>query len=153
MLVLCWNLGEAGALFSSGGTDTPLNELWPGRLARQLGLDQRWAMFAPNPQTEDGTFEVIAVRAQSQIDVLPGLIGAPGIERPLSTNQRWLLFFLELEARPSPGQLAGLGAYVCRTDPAIEAVAITFTQFDHLRDGTRSPPVRSELWRGSCGAQ
>jgi hypothetical protein len=144
-LVLLWNLGEAGATYGAG---TPLNEGWPGRLASLLGLRQRWSMFAPNVQTEDGRFAVLATSAHGSRDVLPAMIG-----KPLEANLRWTLVFLDLLQAHSPQLLHGIGRYGCRVanrDGNFDSIAIRYAHFDHLPDGGQTKVELSELLRAPC---
>jgi hypothetical protein len=143
-LVLLWNLGEAGATYGAG---TPLNESWPGRLASLIGLRQRWAMFAPNVQTEDGQFAVVALEPPG-VDVLPQMVG-----QPLAGNTRWTLLFLDLLQAPSPALLRGIGRYGCEVanrEGVHDFVAVRLTHFEHLRDGGITEPESSELLRERC---
>ena len=144
-LVMVWNFGEAGATYGAG---TPLNDGWPGRLTALIGLRQRWSMFAPNVQTEDGHFAVAALGTQGTLDVLPQMVG-----KPLGDSLRWTLVFLDLLQADSPHLAHGIGRYGCvvaNRGGAYDVITIRYTHFDHLPDGGTTGLEYSELLREPC---
>jgi len=144
-LVLLWNFGEAGATYGAG---TPLNDGWPGRFTSLAGLRQRWAMFAPNVQTEDGHFTVDALGTHGSLDVLPAMIG-----KPLGESLRWTLVFLDLLQADSPLLLHGIAHYGCQVanrDGDYGFITIRYAHFDHLPDGGTTRLDYSELLREPC---
>jgi hypothetical protein len=147
IMVLLWNLGEAGATYGAG---IPLNDGWPGRVTSLIGLRQRWSMFAPNVQTEDGRFAVLASGSAGSRDVLPSMVG-----KPLEESHRWTLVFLDLVQAHSPALLQGIARYGCRVanrDGVFDSVAIRYLHYDHLPDGGVTPAGVAELLREPCRA-
>jgi len=173
-----WNLSEAGARFNVGGAEVVFEESLLGRFTRALRLDQRWSMFSPNPQTEDGWFIVEGtLTSGTRVDVYPALVGLidvtaaptidpdirwqkPGLISSQFPSQRWLLYFLQLVGAPTDVQLRGFETYVCRSwnasqppHRALRRFALDYLRFDHLPDGKTSPVQKIELTARDCPGQ
>lgn len=162
-----WNLSEAGATFVVAGKERPLSETAAGLVARALRLDQRWAMFSPNPETRDGWFVFAARTAQGRwLDVLRVLWG-DRTERPVSWSlpasvaetmgpHRWAMSFLDASLQPKVPELEGLGRYACRAwnsesgHDRVVSVAVVFMAFDHSPSGSITTPEGRLLWKGDC---
>ncbi len=175
--ITLWNLSQAGARFNVGGREVVFEDTLLGRFTRALRLDQRWSMFSPNPQTEDGWFVIEGTLASgAQVDLFPDLVGSPlqpgsadrAIARGLRwqkprlissqfPSQRWLLYFLQLVGAPTDVQLRGLESYVCRSwngsqapDKALRRFALDYLRFEHLPDGQTSPVQKIQLTAQDC---
>jgi hypothetical protein len=169
LTIILWNLSQAGATFQLEGRAVGLEETSLGRFARTLRLDQRWSMFAPNPQTEDGWFVLEGRLASGAIvdlfpDLMNGRIDRAAAQRailrgvhwekpPLISQtfggQRWLLYFLDLvlAERPRQPQLRGLTEYICRfwngslaPDQSLLKFVLHYLRFEHL-PGNRTTAV------------
>jgi len=177
--ITLWNLSEAGARFNLGGNEMLFEESLLGRFTRALRLDQRWSMFSPNPQTEDGWFIVEGtLTSGTRVDVYPALVGLidvtsgpraidpdirwqkPGLISSQFPSQRWLLYFLQLVGAPTDVQLRGFESYVCRSwnasqppDRALRRFALDYLRFEHLPDGKTSPVQKIELTARDCPGQ
>lgn len=174
-----WNLSEAGARFNVGGEEVLFEESLLGRFTQALRLDQRWSMFSPNPQTEDGWFIVEGtLTSGTRVDVYPALVGLidatsgpraidpdirwqkPGLISSQFPSQRWLLYFLQLVGAPTDVQLRGFETYVCRSwnasqppHRALRRFALDYLRFEHLPDGKTSPVQKIELTARDCLGQ
>lgn len=170
LTIILWNLSQAGATFQLDGRSVGLEETPLGRFARALRLDQRWSMFAPNPQTEDGWFVLEGQLASGAIvdlfpDLMNGRVDRAAADRAISRGvhwekpplisqtfggQRWLLYFLDLvlAERPSKVQLRGLTEYICRfwngslaPDQSLLKFVLHYLRFEHL-PGNRTTAVQ-----------
>jgi len=179
LAIVLWNLSQAGATFQLDGRDVGLEETLLGRLARTLRLDQRWSMFAPNPQTEDGWFVLEGkLSSGATIDLFPDLVSghvdgaamdlalARGLhwEKPPLISQtfsghRWLLFFLELALaeRPSQVQIRGLSEYICRfwngsigPPQSLLKFTLYYLRFEHLPENRTTPVERVQIRAHEC---
>jgi hypothetical protein len=170
-LVCLWNLGEAGATVNVGGEDKPIADTLAGKMALAFRLDQRWAMFAPNPQTEDGWFVMPAVTADGrQVDALRWTLGLAArrsqaglsLDEPSPTAialgpHRWAMFLIDLAVEPEQPALEGLSRYACRkwnagalASDRIEARSLVYLAFEHQADGTVGATVPRQLWKQTC---
>jgi hypothetical protein len=174
-----WNLTEAGAKFGVAGSEVDFERTLLGRFALALRLDQRWSMFAPNPQTEDGWFVIDGTLADgARVDLFPDLVGGvldagsadravargihwekPGLISSQFGDQRWLLYFVQLLGAPTRVQLRGLGDYVCRfwngAEPqarALRRFALDYMKFEHLPEGNTTPVQKVQLIAKDCPA-
>jgi hypothetical protein len=155
VLVLLWNLGEAGATFVVRGQERELASTTVGAAVRALGLQQRWAMFSPNPQAQDGWFVAAAPTAGGQfVDLLPTLWGEPSrpltvrLDRPLSIAdslgpRRWAMAFLDLAQDPRSAAVEGLARFLCRKSD-VPGVKVIYMRFEHL-PGHKSTPVEPRV--------
>jgi hypothetical protein len=175
--ITLWNLSQAGAKFGVAGSEVAFEQTLLGRFAQEMRLDQRWSMFSPNPQTEDGWFVIDGTLADNaRVDLFPQLVSgnadATSSERTLARgirwekpelissqfgNQRWLLYFLQLVAAPSDAQLRGFGGYVCRfwnssNEPpkSLRRFALEYMRFEHLPGGKTAPVEKIRLAAGVC---
>lgn len=153
--VFVWNLGEAGATVVSGDRDVEIRDTWLGSAVLFLRLDQRWSMFAPNPQTEEAWLTIEGTwPSGAHADLTPGIRSADA-KIPAPTSHRWAMYYLDLAARPTGPGLEGLARYVCRTAHAPEGpqeVAIFDHRFDRLPGGSRTPTQTSLLATTRCAA-
>jgi len=175
--ITLWNLSQAGAKFGAGGSEVAFEETLLGRFALLMRLDQRWSMFSPNPQTEDGWFVIDGMLVDgARIDLFPelvtGAVDATSAERAVARgirwekpdlissqfgNQRWLLYFLQLVAVPSDAQLRGFRDYVCRfwnegkqPRKSLQRFTLDYMRFDHLPGGKTTPVEKIQLVSGVC---
>ncbi len=175
--ITLWNLSQAGAMFGLAGSEISFEETMLARFAMALRLDQRWSMFSPNPQTEDGWFVVEGTLVDgARVDLLPDLVGAgvgpnsadratargirwekPALISSQFTDQRWLLYFLQLVGAPTAVQLRGFADYVCRfwngmepRSQALRRFALQYMRFEHLPEGRTTPVEKIQLIAGSC---
>jgi hypothetical protein len=161
-LALLWNLGEAGATFMVAGSERDVRSTFTGAVARALGLQQRWAMFSPNPQTEDGWILVAGrISASETVDLTPALWGGAGAARALQAQKpasiadalgphRWAMLLLDASLDPKPAALEGIARYACRKwneerpQRRLARVTIVFMRFEHL-PGHRTTPVEPHV--------
>jgi len=175
--ITLWNLSQAGAKFGAGGSEVAFEETLLGRFALLMRLDQRWSMFSPNPQTEDGWFVIDGMLVEgARIDLFPelvtGAVDATSAERAIARgirwekpdlissqfgNQRWLLYFLQLVAIPSDAQLRGFRDYACRfwnegkqPRKSLQRFTLDYMRFDHLPGGKTTPVEKIQLVSGVC---
>jgi hypothetical protein len=175
--ITLWNLSQAGGTFGFAGKEIAFEETMLARFAMTVRLDQRWSMFSPNPQTEDGWFVVEGTLVDgSRVDLLPDLVGGdidassadraiargirwekPGLISSQFGDQRWLLYFLQLVGAPTPVQFRGFADYVCRLWNGIEPrsrslhrFALHYMRFEHLPEGRTSPVEKIQLISASC---
>lgn len=175
--ITLWNLSQAGARFGFAGSEFAFEETLLGRFAIALRLDQRWSMFSPNPQTEDGWFVVEGTLADGgRVDLLPDLVGGesepdsasratprgirwekPPLISSQFTDQRWLLYFLQLVGAPTAVQFRGFAGYVCHSwngaehrEQALRRFALQYMRFEHLPEGRTTPVEKIQLIAGSC---
>lgn len=172
VLGLLWNLGESGATVRWGDRDVAIPDSSIGHLAQALRLDQRWSMFSPNPQTEDGWLVMAAQTVEGErLDLLPWLLGHPallgkdafvpparmsdafGFER----SHRWAMALLDLAGNPRAPALEGLAGYGCRewntmASPSkrVQKVDLLYVRFEHLPGGATSPATTRHLWHQEC---
>ena len=159
-----WNVSEAGATFVVGGRARGLGETLLGRAALALRLDQRWSMFAPNPETKDGWFVLVAATADgalwnavsslwdagAPLPRLEAVTPAPESIADAMGPHRWSVYLLEESLDPKPVTLAALAAYVCGRRPELTSVEVVLASFDHLPDRTRTALTTRSLWREHC---
>jgi hypothetical protein len=171
-----WNLSQAGARFNVGGGEVAFEDTLLGGFTTALRLDQRWSMFSPNPQTEDGWFVVAGTLSSgASVDLFPALVSSvesgstaraidpgPPWQKPrlISSqfpSQRWLLYFLQLVGAPTDAQLRGFEAYVCRSwnashssDGALRRFTLDYLRFEHLADGKTSSVQKIQLTAKDC---
>ncbi len=171
VLVVLYNLGDAGAMVNVDGQYKPIGETLPGVTARALGLDQSWSMFAPDVQTEDGWFVMPAVTEDgSHVDALRWTLGlaatrgesllSPAEPSPTAEalgSHRWAMFLIDCAVEPQPAALEGLSRYACRkwNDGAadhdrIGSLSLDYLAFRHQPDGGVGPIVPRKLWQQSC---
>jgi hypothetical protein len=163
-LVALWNVSEAGATFVVGGKARRLGETLLGRAALALRLDQRWSMFAPNPETKDGWFVVAAATADGALWDAVTLLWEPGAPLPrleavteppesiadAMGPHRWSVYLLDQSLDPKPAALASLASYVCGRRQGFTSVEIVLASFDHLPDRTRTALTTRRLWKERC---
>lgn len=133
------------------------------RLARPVGLDQRWSMFAPKPMRIDGWMVVSGQRADGRlVDAWQG--GGPARwtkpEDPAGRypNYRWLGFMVKLAVdRDRSRQKEYFADWLCRrgrahadAQPDLEFVSIDFVQELTLPDGEEAAPIPIKLIRHRC---
>ncbi len=161
-LALLWNLGEAGATFMVAGSERDVRSTFAGAVARALGLEQRWAMFSPNPQTEDGWIVVAGrISASETVDLTPTLWSGAGAARAVQGQKpasiadalgphRWAMLLLDASLDPKPAALEGIARYACRQwneerpQRRVARVALVFMRFEHL-PGHRTTPVEPRV--------
>ena len=175
--ITLWNLSQAGAKFGAAGSEVAFEETLLGRFALLMRLDQRWSMFSPNPQTEDGWFVIDGTLADgARIDLFPelvtGSVDSASAERAVARgirwekpdlissqfgNQRWLLYFLQLVAVPSDAQLRGFRDYVCRfwnegkqPRKSLRRFTLNYMRFEHLPGRKTTPVEKIQLASGIC---
>ncbi len=148
----------------------PRNATWlpagVNEIARQVGLDQRWSMFAPHPSRVDGWFVLSGRHADGLLVDLQRKEGAPRWTKPADVgaqypNHRWMGYMVKLHTnRERSAQKEAYAAYLCRewnldppSDQRIDHVSIDFVQeLTHI-DGTEDPPIRLMVLRTECDAQ
>jgi hypothetical protein len=175
--ITLWNLSQAGAIFGLAGNEVAFEETMLARFAMAMRLDQRWSMFSPNPQTEDGWFVVEGTLVDgARVDLFPDLVGGqidvnsadraiargirwekPGLISSQLGDQRWLLYFLQLVGAPTAVQLRGFADYVCRfwndiepRSQALRRFALQYMRFEHLPEGRTSRVEKVQLISASC---
>lgn len=148
----------------------PRNATWlpagVNEIARQLGLDQHWSMFAPHPNRVDGWFVSSGRHADGLLVDLQRKEGAPRWTKPadvgsLYPNHRWMGYMVKLHTnRKRSSQKEAYAAYLCRdwnsrhpNEQQIDYVATDFVQELTHVDGTEDPPIRLIVLRADCSAQ
>lgn len=148
-LELACDLSEQGATWATQAAtperlDAPV---WP--VIRGLRLDQRWAMFAPNPQTDDEWLELNATLADGRrVDVMPDVLDQPMLLAHRPQRHRWLMLVLQMTGAPDEAALQGLGGYGCgqsrETAVRVDIERVVFAP------GAVTPRERRVVWSQSC---
>lgn len=155
-----WNVGESGVVLTLRESGRRIDGTLFWEFVQLFRLDQRWAMFAPNPQREDGWFVLESqMRDGTTADLFQELVGA-GARREVSWEKpplisatfghhRWAMFLLPLMGRPPRAQLEGLAQHVCRRGDVLEA-RLHLMHFEHLAGGHSSPVEKRLLHTARC---
>lgn len=151
--VAWWNLGTISNKYK-----VPKPYRW---ICGLLRLDQKWSMFAPYPDRNDGWY-VIPARLSNgkQIDLYSGA-SPVSWERPPSIgftfeNFRWRKFMAFLQRKDYVWGRRYYAEYLCRTwkDRGHRADLLDFEIVMMLEktlpDFTKTPPKRVSLWKQDC---
>jgi hypothetical protein len=123
--VLAWNIRTLDVERSQ--KDFPNAISW---LGRALHIDQHWALFTPEPPDDIGWF-VVPVRLENgqTFDYMTGepiTWDKPAMISAMYRDHRWRKYFLSLRADHRAAHRKYFAAFVCRSDPAIEAVEMFY---------------------------
>ncbi|MCB0514688.1 MAG: HTTM domain-containing protein [Chitinophagales bacterium] len=134
---------------------------------RQLRLDQKWSMFAPNPPRADGWFVVRGNLADgSTVDLLQD--GASFTEqRPKwiydhfpTPQYRWRKYLTNIISKSNKGYRMYLGKYYCKcwntyekrmnTPQELQTLTVIYMREQNLPDFKAEAPVEKVLWNHWC---
>jgi hypothetical protein len=133
------------------------------KLAQVLRLDQRWAMFSPQPSREGGWFVIPGeLKDGTQVDVLRRL------ERPVDfslpkdvfetyANIRWRKYLTNLRDRNLKEHRLYYGKWLCRSwnehrneAKKLASFDIVFMRMRSVLPGQEGTPERQVFWHHEC---
>ena len=156
VLIALWNLNQIRP--NSVYLPRPVE-----RFAHILRIDQRWAMFAPEPMRDDGWFVIVgALRGGASVDLLNRSSTSINWDKPrrvssLYPDQRWRAYMVMLSREGKKYHFAALSLYYCRkwnrnirySDPLLRHLRIFFNS-ERTEGGRELRPVRSLVWQQKC---
>jgi hypothetical protein len=99
-------------------------------LGRALHIDQHWALFTPEPPDDIGWFVVpVHLEDGRAFDYMTGepiTWEKPALISAMYRDHRWRKYFLSLRADERAAHRGYFAEFVCRSDPAIEAVEMFY---------------------------
>lgn len=143
-------------------SDVTMPPTW-AKLAHVLRLDQRWAMFAPQPSREGGWFIIPGeLKDGTQVDVLRRLEQPVDFSLPKDVfesyaNIRWRKYLTNLRDRNRKEHRLYYGKWLCRSwnehrDEAkkLASFDIIFMRMHSVLPGQEGTPERQVLWHHEC---
>jgi hypothetical protein len=123
--VLAWNIRSL---------DLERHQKWFPReyslLGKVLHIDQNWRLFTPEPPDDIGWFVVPVLLADGRgFDYMTGkpiTWDKPAMICAMYRDHRWRRYFLSLRSDERASHRPYFAEFVCRSDPAIEAVEIFY---------------------------
>lgn len=143
-------------------SDVTIPPAWT-QLVHVLRIDQRWAMFAPQPSSEGGWFVIPGeLKDGTQVDVLRRLEQPVDFSLPRDVfetyaNIRWRKYLTNLRDRNRKEHRLYYGKWLCRSwnehrDEAkkLASFDIIFMRMRSVLPGQEGTPERQVLWHHEC---